>query len=42
MLSAVRTPDFFDEVRKTYADMLHCLEQGTLGAALHTYVQVDA
>ncbi|MCC0057656.1 MAG: methyltransferase domain-containing protein [Hyphomicrobiaceae bacterium] len=42
MLSAVRTPDFFDEVRKTYADMLRCLEQGTLGAALHTYVHVDA
>lgn len=38
-LAAARTPAFFEEVRNRYADMLRCLEQGTLGAALHIYAR---
>jgi len=37
-----RTPPFFDEVRKKFAAMLRCMEQGTLGAAPHTYAHADA
>lgn len=36
-LGAARSPDFFDEVRKKYADMRQCLERGVLGGALHAY-----
>ena len=36
-LAATRSPELFDAVRKKYADMLGCLEQGTLGGALHVY-----
>ena len=38
-LAAARTPVFFDEVRKKYADMRDCLELGVLGAALHIYTR---
>lgn len=41
-LSAARTPAFFDEVRTKYAAMLRCLEEGTLGAALHIFACPDA
>lgn len=37
-LAAARSSDFFEEVRRKYADMRLCLERGVLGAALHTYV----
>ena len=36
-LAATRSPELFDAVRKKYADMLGCLEQGTLGDALHVH-----
>ena len=36
-LAATRSPELFDAVQKKYADMLGCLEQGTLGGALHVY-----
>lgn len=40
-LAAARSAEFFDEVRKKYADMRSCLEHGVLGAALHTYARAD-
>lgn len=38
-LSALRSPEFFEAVRKRYADMLACLEHGVLGGALHLYAR---
>nr|MDJ0513370.1 hypothetical protein [Methyloceanibacter sp.] len=38
-LAALRSLDFFDEVRKKYADMRDCLELGVLGGAMHTYAR---
>ena len=38
-LTATRSPAFFDEVRRKYADMHACSEQGTLGGALHIYAR---
>lgn len=38
-LAAARSPELFEAVRKKYADMLRCLEQGTLGGALHVYAR---
>jgi cyclopropane fatty-acyl-phospholipid synthase-like methyltransferase len=38
-LVAARSAEFFDEVRKKYADMRICIERGVLGAALHTYAR---
>lgn len=39
MLAAARSPEVFEAVRKRYADMLLCLEQGALGGALHLYAR---
>ena len=38
-LVAVRSAEFFNDVRKKYADMRLCIERGVLGAALHIYAR---
>lgn len=38
-LATTYSPELFDAVRKKYAEMLGCLEQGTLGGALHVYAR---
>jgi SAM-dependent methyltransferase len=38
-LAVKQSAEFFDEVRKKYADMRLCIERGVLAAALHTYAR---